>query len=223
MFKYSPPSQDLGLQIVYQDDDLLILDKPSGLLSVPGRGEDKQDCLLSRVLEEFPSALIIHRLDMSTSGLIMMALNESTQVAMGHLFQRREIEKYYTAVVAGELTELRGMVNLPLITDWPNRPRQKVDYESGKPSMTEYQVLSYDEVRGQSRMRLKPLTGRSHQLRVHMLELGHPIVGDDLYAPEVIRSASPRLLLHALELRFKHPLSGLDLRIECLPDAESFQ
>ena len=223
MFKYSPPSQALGLQIVYQDDDLLILDKPSGLLSVPGRGEDKQDCLLSRVLEEFPSALIIHRLDMSTSGLIMMALTESMQVAMGHLFQRREIEKYYTAVVAGELAELSGMVNLPLITDWPNRPRQKVDHESGKPSMTEYQVLNYDEVKGQSRMRLKPLTGRSHQLRVHMLELGHPIVGDDLYAPEAIRSASPRLLLHALELRFKHPLSGLDLRIECLADPESFQ
>lgn len=215
--EYSPPVDD-GLNICFRDDDLLVLNKPSGLLSVPGRGKEKQDCLISRVQREYPTALVVHRLDMSTSGLIVMALNKQVQASMGRLFEQRQIRKHYLAVVSGQLINLEGVVNLPLMTDWPNRPRQKVDHDSGKPSLTKYSVLNYDVTLNQSYVQLRPLTGRSHQLRAHMMALGHPILGDELYAPEPVRAASNRLLLHATELFFVHPVRGQMMEISCPAD-----
>jgi tRNA pseudouridine32 synthase/23S rRNA pseudouridine746 synthase len=210
--EYRPPKHE-GLCILYQDDFMLVLDKPSGLLSVPGRGEDKQDCLASRVQAEFPEALSVHRLDMSTSGLIVMARGADVHRKLSRLFESRQVHKRYVAVVAGWLAQSKGSVALPLITDWPNRPRQKVDFEIGKPSLTHYQLISHEggepDGRKRSRVELEPVTGRSHQLRVHMCELGHPIMGDELYGGE--RTAveeTGRLLLHACWLELPHPISG---------------
>jgi len=214
---YKPPA-DTGLDIRYLDDDLVILNKPSGLLSVPGRGDERRDSLAIRVQREFPQALVIHRLDMSTSGLMMMALGSKAQSVMGRLFQQRQVEKHYVAVVAGRVAQVRGEVALPLITDWPNRPRQKVDHETGKPALTRYQVLDHDPQSDISRILLQPHTGRSHQLRVHMMAIGHPILGDELYAPAGWRDAAPRLLLHAQHLAFVHPITGQPLVVECHAD-----
>ncbi len=204
---YRPPP-DTGLVVCHLDDDLIVLDKPSGLLSVPGRGPGMDDNLASRVQARFPEALTVHRLDMDTSGLIVMARHPAAHRAMGKLFELREVEKAYIAVVAGRVTEARQTVALPLIADWPNRPRQKVDFEVGKPALTRISVLSYDPEHDTTRVRLEPETGRSHQLRVHLQSIGHPILGDDLYAPPEILAQAPRLLLHAAELAFRHPLSG---------------
>lgn len=212
---YCPPPHQ-GLSIVYEDEFLLVLDKPSGLLSVPGRGDHKSDCLASRVQQEYPNARTVHRLDLSTSGLIMMALGTKMHRALSILFQDRKVHKRYQAVVAGHPENEQGSVNLPLIVDWPNRPRQKVDFETGRPSLTNYRVLGHEGPN--SRMELEPVTGRSHQLRVHMCELGHPILGDDLYGGE--RSAveqNPRLLLHACRLELPHPVSGRTLAVESPP------
>lgn len=214
---YEPPV-DTGLDIRYRDDDLIVLNKPSGLLSVPGRGDERRDSLSTRVQREFPQALVIHRLDMSTSGLMMMALGSKAQSIMGRLFQQRQVEKHYVAVVAGRVEQVRGEVALPLITDWPNRPRQKVDHENGKPALTRYQVLEHDKQSDRSRILLQPHTGRSHQLRVHMMAIGHPILGDELYAPARWRDAAARLLLHAQRLAFEHPVSGQPLVIESPAD-----
>jgi len=214
---HKPPA-DTGLDIRYLDDDLVILNKPSGLLSVPGRGDERRDSLAIRVQREFPQALVIHRLDMSTSGLMMMALGSKAQSVMGRLFQQRQVEKHYVAVVAGRVAQVRGEVALPLITDWPNRPRQKVDHETGKPALTRYQVLDHDPQSDISRILLQPHTGRSHQLRVHMMAIGHPILGDELYAPAGWRDAAPRLLLHAQHLAFVHPITGQPLVVECHAD-----
>ena len=210
---YQPPP-DNGLEICYLDDELIVLNKPSGLLSVPGRGEDKQDCLVSRVQREFPEALTVHRLDMGTSGLVLMALGKQMQGRMGYLFQQRRVGKRYVAVVAGLPAPEQGEIDLPLITDWPDRPRQRVDHEIGKRAITRYQVLGYDADAGTSRMRLLPQTGRTHQLRVHMMSIGHPIVGDELYADDKWRRAAQRLLLHAEQLRFVHPRTGRQMLIE---------
>ncbi len=203
------------LTLLFSDDHLLILNKPSGLLSVPGRGPENQDCLSARVQAVFPEALTVHRLDMSTSGIIVMARGPDNQRAMNRLFENRQVEKAYEAVVDGHLTPEKGSVDLPLICDWPNRPRQMVDHTIGKPSLTHYEVLSYDENHHTSRVRLIPHTGRSHQLRVHMQALGHPILGDDLYAtPEALAKAD-RLLLHACELSFVHPATCEPLSLIC--------
>lgn len=201
---YSPPPHR-GLDLIHRDDAFLVVGKPAGLLSVPGRGEDKQDCLAARVQAEYPDALIVHRLDMETSGLLVLARGEEAHRRLSRLFRERRVDKRYIAVVAGRLTEERGEVDLPLITDWPNRPLQKVDFELGKPSLTLFQNLGYDAGTDTTRVELEPVTGRSHQLRVHMLSLGHPILGDPLYG-DVARS--PRLLLHAARLAFPHPFSG---------------
>ncbi len=217
MSEYLPP-RDKGLDIYFQDDSMLVLNKPSGLLTVPGRGEDKQDCLIHRVQHEYVSARVVHRLDMSTSGLVVMALNKDMQAAMGRLFEQRQVSKKYWAVVSGQLDNDDGSIDLPLLADWPNRPRQKVDHEAGKPSATEYSVTTYDKEWNQSCVQLRPLTGRSHQLRIHMMALGHPIVGDELYAPEAVRAASDRLLLHATELAFVHPTTGRPVEITCPAD-----
>lgn len=185
---------------------MLAVDKPHGLLSVPGKGPAGEDCLVRRVQTEYPDALIVHRLDMATSGVMVMARGAEAHRTLSMAFADRRTEKAYVAVVTGKLTEDAGEINLPLITDWPNRPKQMVDHAIGKPSLTRYRVLSRGE--GTTRVALEPVTGRSHQLRVHMLALGHPIVGDALYAPPEIVAQSPRLLLHAERLEVPHPVSG---------------
>ncbi len=206
MTPYMPPPDD-GLEIIYVDDALLVVNKPTGLLSVPGRGADKQDCLLSRVQCEYPEVLSVHRLDMNTSGLIILARSKAMERALSIQFQQRKVYKRYIAVVIGQPQPMQGKIDLPLITDWPHRPRQKVDHELGKPSQTRYQVLDYNAGLDVSRVKLEPLTGRSHQLRVHMMALGHAILGDELYATPAVYAQADRLLLHAQALRFEHPLS----------------
>ncbi len=202
------------IPVLYQDDALLVVDKPHDMLTTPGRGPDKQDCLINRLLPQYPNARIIHRLDMATSGIVILALSHAAQVAMGHLFEKRLINKTYIAVVDGQLNQLSGEIDKPLICDWENRPIQKVCFESGKAALTYYKSQEYDAVNNWTRVKLQPKTGRSHQLRVHMLSLGHPIVGDFFYAPKPILDKSPRLLLHANQLGFEHPISRqlIDIR-----------
>ena len=201
----------------YIDDTLLVLDKPSGLLAVPGRGADKQDCVAARVQARYPDALIVHRLDMATSGLMVMARGPAAQRALSKAFAAREVKKRYVAVVAGRLDaspEDWGVIDLPLIVDWPNRPVRIVDHQRGKPCLTRWRVLGGDEAGTCTRVELEPVTGRSHQLRVHLRELGHPILGDALYAPPEVQARAGRLLLHACSLHFVHPLSGEALAFE---------
>lgn len=202
----APP--DGGLDVLYIDESLLVVNKPSGLLSVPGRGIGKDDCLASRVQAIYPDALIVHRLDMETSGLIVLARSKEMHRALSILFQERLVEKCYVAVVDGALAECRGEIDLPLIADWPNRPLQKVDHEIGKPSLTRYRTLDHDTASNSTRVELEPETGRSHQLRVHMMSLGHPILGDTLYASDAVCAKAGRLLLHAAHLAFAHPQHG---------------
>ncbi len=208
-FIYQPPMSPY-LDIVYQDNDLVVLNKGSGLLSVPGRLPEHQDCLQNRVKRILPTTTIVHRLDMATSGIILMALNKPAHVAISRQFEQRLTEKSYIARVYGELKDKEGSVDLPLICDWPNRPKQKVDHEHGKKSLTHYRVISIDERKGaiSTLVELTPITGRSHQLRVHMLALGHPILGDRLYAHDKALTVSTRLQLHAQMLKVTHPVSG---------------
>lgn len=201
---YQPPA-NTGLDIVYSDDNLLVLNKPAGLLSVPGRGADKQDSLATRVQREYPQALTVHRLDMDTSGLIIMAQDENMQRELNSLFAERQVEKHYTAIVSGLLKQDEGQIDLPLICDWPNRPRQMVDHSNGKPALTIYKVLSHDMPAHTTRVQLTPVTGRTHQLRVHMQALGHPIIGDPLYGEKI--TYAPRMLLHASVLKLEHPVT----------------
>ena len=211
---YNPPTQTSN-DLLYKDEFLLVINKPSGLLSVPGRGEEKQDCLISRVQTEYHDALIVHRLDMSTSGLMVIARGKEVESMLSVSFQKRQIHKKYIAVVDGIVRPSTGVIDLPLITDWPNRPKQKIDFKSGKSSQTEYRVLSNDS--DTTRIELTPLTGRTHQLRVHMQSLNHTILGDELYAKQETIEKSERLLLHACYLSFKHPVS--DEFIEFKSDA----
>jgi len=204
---YFPPP-DSGLDIRYVDADLLVVDKPSGLLSVPGRGPGMDDHLASRVQACYPEALTVHRLDMDTSGLLVMARNAEVHRALGRLFELRQVDKEYIAVVAGHVLGSPRRIDLPLITDWPKRPRQMVDFVQGKAALTHLDVLSYDASSDTTRVRLTPETGRSHQLRVHLQSIGHPILGDDLYAPPAILAQAPRLMLHAAMLAFRHPVTG---------------
>jgi tRNA pseudouridine32 synthase/23S rRNA pseudouridine746 synthase len=206
-----------SVELVYVDDQLLVLDKPSGLLAVPGRGADKQDCLSARVQARYPDALIVHRLDMATSGLMAMARGPMAQRALSQAFAAREVKKRYIAVVAGRLQappEGWGIIDLPIAVDWPNRPLHIVDTLQGKPSLTRWRVVGYDETGSNTRVELEPVTGRSHQLRVHLRELGHPILGDALYAPADVQALSHRLLLHAWSLRLAHPKTGRRLAFE---------
>ncbi len=206
------------IEIVYADASLLVVHKPDGLLAVPGRGAEKQDCLARRVqaeLTEKPEALIVHRLDMATSGLMVLARGQDMHRRLSILFQERQIEKRYTAVVEGALATPCGKIDLPLIADWPNRPLQKVDFTSGKPSLTHYRVLAYNPANDSSRLELQPETGRSHQLRVHLLALGHPILGDALYASAAVQAKADRLLLHADWLAFVHPEQNKLMRFSC--------
>ena len=187
--------------LVHLDESLLVVNKPAGLLSVPGRGPDKQDCLSNRLLVSFPTALIVHRLDMATSGLMVFALGVEMQRLLSRMFHERTVEKRYMAVVSGRMESAAGEVDLPIVADWPNRPLRKIDAELGKPSLTRYQVLA--ELGDTTRVQLVPVTGRTHQLRVHMQAIGHPILGDALYGDA---NSAERLLLHASSLCFEHPL-----------------
>lgn len=208
----------MTIELVYADEHLLVLDKPSGLLAVPGRGADKQDCLSARVQARYPDALIVHRLDMATSGLMVMARGPAAQRALCKAFAARAVNKRYIAVVAGRLEappEEWGIIELPIIADWPNRPLRMVDHQIGKPSVTRWRVLRRDEPGSNTRVELEPITGRSHQLRLHLRELGYPILGDTLYAPPAIQLMAGRLLLHAGSLRFVHPVTGEELAFEC--------
>ncbi len=216
------------LTALFQDEFLLVLDKPEGLLSVPGRGADKQDCLSRRAQQVWPDALVLHRLDMATSGLILMARNLAVQRALGDAFAQRTVHKRYQAVVQGTLApaEHWGLIDLPIAVDWPNRPLRIIDPVAGKASSTRWRVLPGDErwrafatadvaaVANCTRLELEPLTGRSHQLRVHLRALGHPILGDRLYSDDVTRPGSTRLLLHACSLKLAHPVTGEWLRFD---------
>lgn len=201
-FIYSPPMSPY-LDIIYQDNDLVVLNKPSGLLTVPGRLPEHQDCLEHRVRSVLPTATIVHRLDMATSGVILMALNKAAHVHISRQFEKRITEKAYLARVFGELQHASGSIDEPLICDWPNRPKQKIDYQLGKKALTHYQRIKVEN--NTSLVKLTPVTGRSHQLRVHMLSIGHPILGDRLYAHEQAKALSSRLQLHAQSLTIHHP------------------
>lgn len=198
---------EADFEVIYLDESLVVVNKPAGLLSVPGRGEDKQDCLSARVQQQFSDALVVHRLDMSTSGLIVFARGSAMQSALSQLFRERAVQKHYMAVLSGRLTPTSGEVNLPIAADWPNRPLRKIDAELGKPSLTRYQLVSASA--DSCRVELEPVTGRTHQLRVHMAATGHPILGDALYGDA---ASAPRLLLHASRLNFAHPATGLALQ-----------
>lgn len=211
---YNPPA-DNGLELLYQDSYLIAVNKPSGLLSVPGRGKDKLDSLSYRLQQVYPEALVVHRLDMPTSGIMLLAKDKKTQIRLGQLFEQRKISKTYIALVHGKFASCQGRIELPLICDWPNRPRQMVSYELGKTAQTDYRVLAYDQHLNCSRVELKPLTGRSHQLRVHMQALGHAILGDELYAENSIADQAGRLLLHAEKLEFLHPFEDAVLQLSC--------
>ncbi len=204
---YDPPHGPIP--IVHVDDDVLVVDKPAGLLSVPGRGEAYADCLIARLAADWPEVLLCHRLDRDTSGIMVFALTKAAQRAMGRAFETRRVSKRYVARVAGAVAEPSGTVDLPLIVDWPNRPLQHVDHERGKPAVTAWTRLEVEG--GTTRMRLVPRTGRSHQLRVHMREIGHPILGDPFYSDDA--DAWPRMMLHAEGLKFAHPVGGTVLRL----------
>ena len=199
-FEYNPPTGPLV--ILHADADLLVLDKPSGLLSVPGKLAGRQDCLMSRLEAEYPEALLVHRLDCDTSGVMIFARHKAAQGFLGQEFEQRRSKKTYIARVWGTMTAARGHVDLPLCADWPNRPRQHVDHANGRAAQTDWEVIGQSP--GETRVCLSPLTGRSHQLRVHMLSLGHPILGDPIYA-EGPALAFPRLMLHAQTLSLHHP------------------
>jgi tRNA pseudouridine32 synthase/23S rRNA pseudouridine746 synthase len=212
-YQYQPPPHE-GLRILHLSKQMIVLDKPEGLLTVPGRGDDRADCLLSRVQLEFPDAMIVHRLDLATSGIVVMGRGPKYQRELSILFQDRKVEKRYQALVDGLMEQDEGLVDLPMIVDWPNRPKQKVDFELGRPSQTRYRVLTRDEEKNITRVELEPITGRSHQLRVHMDSLGHPILGDDLYGTPVSQGKAPRLMLHACRLMLIHPATGKPLDIQ---------
>jgi tRNA pseudouridine32 synthase/23S rRNA pseudouridine746 synthase len=199
------------LSVVHIDDGCVLIDKPAGLLSVPGRGPALQDCAITRLQAQVPDALVVHRLDMATSGLLLFARGTRMQRALSAAFAARQVHKRYVAVVHGRLAQTSGEIDLPLAADWPNRPRQQVDAVHGKPSLTRYRVLAFDATRDRTRVELEPVTGRAHQLRVHLLALGHPIVRDALYGAA---DDSDRLLLHASALAFDHPASGASMHIE---------
>lgn len=203
MEPYNPP-QDPWLHILYQDEHIIVVNKPSGLLSVPGRPEEHKDSVMTRIQRDCPAAESVHRLDMATSGVMVVALTKAAERELKRQFREREPKKTYIARVWGHPEPAKGLVDLPLICDWPNRPKQKVCFETGKSAQTEYLVLEY-ALDNSARMQLKPVTGRSHQLRVHMLALGHPILGDNFYAHDQAKAMAPRLQLHAEVLSITHP------------------
>lgn len=215
-----PASPD-GCQWLYQDEHLLALNKPSGVLSVPGKGEDKQDCAWHWALQQYPDALVVHRLDMATSGVLLFARSLEIQRALGEAFSTRQVQKRYLAVVAPALPTRMGAwhsIDLPIGFDWEQRPLRKIDLECGKPSQTRYCALPQLPCSTSSRVALEPLTGRTHQLRLHLAAIGHPILGDTLYAPPAVQALAARLLLHAESLALVHPITAAPLTIQCAAD-----
>lgn len=202
--------------ILHRDDRLIVLNKPHGLLSVPGIGAGKQDCLASRVQRHHPEARIVHRLDRDTSGVIVMAFDAEAHRELSRQFHDREVEKRYTAIVAGHVRTDAGRIDLPIRKDMDpaNKPRQLIDHDDGRPSITDYTVIERLDNPQRTRLDLKPITGRSHQLRLHLKEIGHPILGDDLYAPAEVLVLSDRLLLHARTLWLVHPGTAAPMRWE---------
>jgi tRNA pseudouridine32 synthase/23S rRNA pseudouridine746 synthase len=213
---YLVPHSKEPIRILYQDDDLLLVRKPDLLLSIPGRHPLNKDCLITRLQAQYPTASIVHRLDLDTSGIMVIPLNKPTHAHISRQFQQRLVEKTYHAIVFGLLEDDRGEIALPIACDWNNRPRQMICHQNGKSALTRFEVLT----RGKDRTRvlLKPVTGRSHQLRIHLRELGHPILGCDMYAHEEALAMAPRLMLHATTLAFEHPATGTWLSGECRPD-----
>ena len=210
----------MDFTVLHADAHLLVLDKPAGLLCVPGRGPEKQDCLSVRVQSVFPDALIVHRLDMATSGLLLMARGLQSQQNLNRQFEQRSVHKRYLAIAAGKLMDMAPTwrsIDLPIAVDWPQRPLRKIDHLHGKPSLTHWQSIGYDAAAHTTQVILAPVTGRSHQLRVHLQAIGHPILGDALYAPPAIAHASTRLLLHASQIQLQHPQSGHTMRFTCTP------
>jgi tRNA pseudouridine32 synthase/23S rRNA pseudouridine746 synthase len=205
---YMPPNGPLV--VLHEDHEVLLVDKPAGLLSVPGKTEDLADCLIARVQKVFPTALLVHRLDRDTSGVMIFGLTPHAQRHLGLQFENRQTKKTYVARVWGEVEGKDGTIDLPLNVDWPNRPLQMVDHANGRPAVTDWRVLRRGG--GETRMRLMPRTGRSHQLRVHMLSMGHPILGDPFYATGAARDY-PRMMLHSETLQFRHPDGGRGMRV----------
>jgi tRNA pseudouridine32 synthase / 23S rRNA pseudouridine746 synthase len=213
MYQDSAPT----LSIVYADAHLVVVNKPPGLLAVPGRGAGKQDCASLQVQQLYANALIVHRLDQATSGLMLLARGAAVQRALGSLFESRAVRKDYVAVVHGLVRNDSGTIELPIAADWPARPRQKIDHTIGKPALTHYQVLSRSSADNTTRLALQPHTGRTHQLRVHLQAIGHAIVGDTLYGPaeECPGTKATRLLLHAARLALVHPVTDQAMQWEC--------
>ncbi|KFZ30374.1 hypothetical protein IDSA_09920 [Pseudidiomarina salinarum] len=215
LIAYHPPVHP-WLVIVYQDDDIVVMNKPSGLLSVPGKAPEHYDSAWSRLARVLPTIRVVHRLDMGTSGLLVFALHKTAQAALQRQFEKRTVEKSYRARVWGRPPAESGSVDAPLRCDWPNRPRQMVDEAEGRQALTHYRVLQQHE--HYADMELTPVTGRSHQLRVHMQLLGNPILGDKFYAEGAAFAAADRLLLHAQRIRFDHPTRGEPMSFECPAD-----
>ncbi|MCC3702626.1 bifunctional tRNA pseudouridine(32) synthase/23S rRNA pseudouridine(746) synthase RluA [Rouxiella badensis] len=213
---YHPPT-DPWLSVLFQDEHLMVVNKPSGLLSVPGKAAEHHDSLMTRIQRDYPVAESVHRLDLSTSGVIAVALTKEAERELKRQFRERETKKAYIARVWGHMAEDYGIIDLPLICDYPNRPKQKVCHETGKKALTQYEVLSWD-TDGTTRVKLRPVTGRSHQLRVHLLALGHPILGDKFYAHPEALAMAPRLQLHAQELSIYHPITDEPMTFSCEPD-----
>ncbi|MDX1803150.1 MAG: pseudouridine synthase [Alcanivorax sp.] len=206
---YIVPTCHERVATIYRDEHILLIHKPAYLLSVPGRAPENRDCAFHRLQARDENVRLVHRLDLDTSGIMVFALHARAQSQLSRLFQLRTVRKRYQALVHGMVEKQQGSIELPLIADWPNRPLQKVCHDTGKHALTHYQVLERDEERNRTRLALSPVTGRSHQLRIHCRELGHPIIGCDMYAPAEIEALSPRLLLHAERLGFNHPGTGL--------------
>ena len=210
-----PPCAE-QVDVLYADPHLLFVRKPHLLLSIPGRHPANKDCVISRLRERYPTASIVHRLDLDTSGIMVIPLEKSAHSHISRQFQERKVEKHYHALVYGDVEGDAGEIDLPIAADWANRPRQKVCHERGKNALTRYRVIAREGSR--TRLLLSPVTGRSHQLRLHLAAIGHPILGCDLYAHDDALAASPRLLLHASFLGFEHPATGNRIAQESAPE-----
>lgn len=213
---YIVPHSQEPIRILYEDEHLLLVRKPDLLLSVPGRHPLNKDCLITRLQKDYPSASMVHRLDLDTSGIMVIPLSKAVHSHISRQFQERRVDKTYTAVLWGEVANDTGEIDLPIACDWANRPRQKICHDKGKAALTRYRVVERQGDR--TRVILTPVTGRSHQLRIHSRELGHPILGCDMYAHPEALAMAPRLLLHATTLAFEHPITGERLSGECNPD-----
>ncbi len=210
---YVVPHSAEPVGIIYQDEYLLLIRKPDLLLSVPGRHPLNYDCMITRLQHSYPDALTVHRLDLDTSGIMLIARGKASQAALSRLFQERAVDKRYRAWVAGRVASDHGKIDFPIARDWENRPLQKICAETGKKALTYYRVLRREN--GNSLLELQPVTGRSHQLRIHCREIGHPILGCDMYAPPAVLGSAPRLMLHATRIAFTHPESGQKLVGHC--------